>query len=345
MPVDRLARLEAITHRDPGGRGLASYRRGGEMLDAGQLRAAASQPGRIGPSSGDRHRVLAPGRRRVTAETDGPPGALFLARALAALRLDVTIVTDRYALPLVERREFANLDRVELVEFPLRRSTPEHANSDCGDQPCDCDAWIEAFLNSASWPASLTHLMAIERPRRATPPSRSSRSRAPTPCRASDLLPPFRPSAAIGATTCVVEPIDTLDRAAHLLFEAVGRRRPDVVTIGIGDGGNELGMGHYAWELLVAAMGGQQAGANRRPGRYPIRPGGRSERLGGLRLGPGHGPPARWATTGAGVDAAAAQALIEAIVAETQAVDGITLLRQPTVDALPLEVYLRPLVG
>ena len=30
---------------------------------------------------------------------------------------------------------------------------------------------------------------------------------------------------------------------AHLLFESVAKTRPDVRTIGIGDGGNELGMG------------------------------------------------------------------------------------------------------
>jgi hypothetical protein len=40
--------------------------------------------------------------------------------------------------------------------------------------------------------------------------------------------------------------ISALTRPAHLLFEAPGR--PE--TIGIGDGGNEIGMGRIAWDVI-----------------------------------------------------------------------------------------------
>ena len=45
---------------------------------------------------------------------------------------------------------------------------------------------------------------------------------------------------------------------AHLLFES---RPPGVVTIGIGDGGNEIGMGKLPWEVLRAniVLGGKIA--------------------------------------------------------------------------------------
>src|SRR3954453_23691286 len=73
--------LEAIVHRDPAARGLASYRLGGRALDHGQLqRAAADLAGRA-TSAPMVTGFCALADSGVTAETDGPPGALFLARA------------------------------------------------------------------------------------------------------------------------------------------------------------------------------------------------------------------------------------------------------------------------
>ncbi len=37
---------------------------------------------------------------------------------------------------------------------------------------------------------------------------------------------------------------------AHLLFEGASRLEPPVKTIGIGDGGNEIGMGKIAWDTI-----------------------------------------------------------------------------------------------
>ena len=37
---------------------------------------------------------------------------------------------------------------------------------------------------------------------------------------------------------------------AHWLFEVASRRVPPIITIGIGDGGNEIGMGKIPWEVI-----------------------------------------------------------------------------------------------
>ena len=37
---------------------------------------------------------------------------------------------------------------------------------------------------------------------------------------------------------------------AHALFEVPAQQRPRMLTIGIGDGGNEIGMGKIAWDVI-----------------------------------------------------------------------------------------------
>src|SRR5262249_38377548 len=37
---------------------------------------------------------------------------------------------------------------------------------------------------------------------------------------------------------------------AHLLFEQASRLEPPVTTLGIGDGGNEIGMGKIPWNII-----------------------------------------------------------------------------------------------
>lgn len=42
---------------------------------------------------------------------------------------------------------------------------------------------------------------------------------------------------------------------AHRIFERIVERRLPVATIGIGDGGNEIGMGRFEWSVLRSAIG------------------------------------------------------------------------------------------
>ncbi len=72
--------LRRAMHRDPGGRGLAGYRRHGKPLDSDPMRAAAldlaNRACKVAIVTG----FCAIAGEHVTAETDGPPGALFLRR-------------------------------------------------------------------------------------------------------------------------------------------------------------------------------------------------------------------------------------------------------------------------
>ncbi len=130
----------------------------------------------------------------------------------------------------------------------------------------------------------------------------------------------------------------------HRLFESIVRHSRPITTIGIGDGGNEIGMGRFAWETLVEAIGPESAG--------PI----------ACRIATDHailGGVSNWAAYALALalvrlrgvqnlardwNAAGQRDLIEHVVARTPAVDGLTLRREPTVDGLPLDMYLQPLV-
>jgi hypothetical protein len=53
--------------------------------------------------------------RAGASETDGPPGAYFIGRALKAMGFQVTYVSDHYSTPLFE----GLVDRTDIVEFPM----------------------------------------------------------------------------------------------------------------------------------------------------------------------------------------------------------------------------------
>jgi hypothetical protein len=171
------------------------------------------------------------------AETDGPLGALFLARALVPLDARVFFVTDPFCVPAL-RAGLAACgleDKVAIVELP---PAPERTTAkDYG----------KAFAEQAG---KLTHLVALERvgPSHATwslntqaksthqdlvqfrqevPEDQRDRCRT---MRGLDITPHMRP--------------------AHLLFEWANNWGRGIKTLGIGDGGNEIGMGCIPWRII-----------------------------------------------------------------------------------------------
>jgi hypothetical protein len=125
-------------------------------------------------------------------ETDGPPGATVLGRALRRLGARVRYVTDRTSVPLVEAALKTLDEPSDVIVFP---GGSEAARSVLASE-------------------KPTHLVAIERPGRN---------------RAGDYLNMRGVSVAAWNP-----PLDDF-------FVNRGKSRP--VTIGIGDGGNEIGMG------------------------------------------------------------------------------------------------------
>jgi hypothetical protein len=165
-------------------------------------------------------------------ETDGPLGALFLARALVPLGIKVCVVSDRFCeSALAAGLARANLGGgAELVTLPDTGFVTQ-----------------EVF---GKLPPRLTHLIALER----VGPNHTPESIAAQEANSDDAVRRFQEEV----------PAERRDRChtmrgrdvtpqmapAHWLFEVASRRVPPITTIGIGDGGNEIGMGKMPWEVI-----------------------------------------------------------------------------------------------
>ncbi len=139
--------------------------------------------------------------------------------------------------------------------------------------------------------------------------------------------------------------IDGHSAPLHLLFERLPTSHPTAHTIGIGDGGNEIGMGAIPWAELRRRLSGEQAG------RVPC------------RIACDFNIVAGTSNWGAMALAAGACLLrdrldvlqpwtrerhrewLEYLVANGPAVDGVTGRREATVDGLPFLTYIQPWEG
>ncbi len=321
--------LESLVHRDPAGRGLASFRRRCVALDHGQLRAAslhlAEHARRVAILTGFPVAL----DDRVTAETDGPPGALYLAKVLDLLEIETAIVTDRPARPLVEAGcRLMDLASSTVHEVP--RSTNEQHDG-------DFDAWMRKFLSS-DW----SHLIAIERPgpSHTSDSIRAQRRTSPAPMeRFLQVVPPEDRDA---CHTMRGDVIDAQTAPAHRLFDAIQSSNLPIATIGIGDGGNELGMGSFLWEDLVEAI------ATGEGARIACRVASDFALLAGTSNWGGYALALAVARL-RGLHAndhcltPAGQAEIIAAMIAAGGVDGRTRQGESTVDGLAMEAYLQPL--
>ena len=174
----RIASIENLIAQDPGGRNIFG------LVIADQLRLAAQSlrlAKRVGIVSGFYVPAASAG------ETDGPPGAKVLGRALAQLGVEVDYLTDEWNAPLFRALELEPITNVALY---LQQANP-------------------------------THLLSIERAGRTV----NGRYRN---MRGEDI-------------TAHTAPLDEL-------FLQAGRS--GLTTIGIGDGGNEIGMGRVFSDIL-----------------------------------------------------------------------------------------------
>ncbi len=282
-----LATLRDAVQTDPGGRGLATDPRDNLFTAcAGDFEAAcrsvAAARGTLGVVTGFYIAHADP----PCGETDGPLGAVFLARALTPLGVKVTLLTE----PFCHRALQAGLEACQL-------------------------AGQVAVISPPSSEIAFKHLVALERPG----PGSDGRCRN---MRGRDITAHTAP--------------------AHLLFETAARCDPPATTIGIGDGGNEIGMGKI--DLAVIRRNIPDGGLIRcrvptdylivagvsNWGAYALAAG--VFHLGGHRFDPALFDPAR------------ERELLELMVERGPLVDGTTGKRQATVDGLTFEEYAKPLV-
>ena len=273
-PVDHLLAL------DPGARGIAKFFQPGGALRAAQALRRAE---RVLITTGF---VVAPG----AAETDGPPGAALLGRALRTLGADVRYVTDDVTAPVLAASLGALGEREEVSCYPTDNGA------------------ARAVLDRER----PTHLIAIERPGRA-------RDGAYRNMRGVDVSAWNAP----------------LDELFLVSGRGINRRSLDryrAVTVGVGDGGNEIGMGNVHARFakgrgLAARIGSVVrvdhlvvAGVSNW-GAYGIVA--QLGRLAGRVLL--HTPDDE-------------RRLVAACV-KAGACDGVTRRREPTVDGMPLDVH------
>src|SRR5262245_51002264 len=170
-------------------------------------------------------------------ETDGPLGAVFLARALVPLGIRVVLLTDAFCTPaLAAGIGMAGLRKaVALVTLPPAGQFPT----------LTAEAYWEAVAERTG---RLTHLIALER----VGPSHTIESLA---AQSAESVETYRREVpAEHHDRChTMRGLDITDKMcpAHLLFEAGARKQAGVTTIGIGDGGNEIGMGTVPWATIA----------------------------------------------------------------------------------------------
>ena len=275
--------IDQLMALDPGGRGIAAFFvRGGATVAARALHRSR----RVLLTTGF---MVGPG----LPETDGPPGAACLGRALRALGAEVTYVTDAVALPPLQ----ASLKILGEPSAVLTFHVPHAAGG--GAEPGAARAAARRLLAEHK----PTHLVAIERPGRARDGHyRSARGQSLTEWNG---------------------PLDEL-------FLAAPAR---TVTVGIGDGGNEIGMGTvYARVARAGAV--FRAIASVVKVRHLV--------VAGVSNWGAYGVVtelARLAGRPLLHTAEEEEAMVRACV-DAGAVDGLTRRAEPTVDGLPLPAHI-----
>jgi hypothetical protein len=266
-------------------------------------------------------------------ETDGPLGALFLARALTPLGAKVHFATDPFCTRALEAGLSACglADIVPIITLP---STQESGILSSGD-------YTGRFLDQVSARVgSLTHLIALERAGPSHTPASVQSQAGSTPADCQRFLAEVPSLHYDRYHTMSGRDITAHMSPAHWLFEEVPKRLP-IKTIGIGDGGNEVGMGKILWEIIRRNIPGGGLVACRVPTDYLIVCGVSNWGAYGLAAGVRYlkGSPAA-------VELFASERereLLRIMVEKGPLVDGVSGQPSVTVDGLSFERYTEPL--
>lgn len=240
MADELIEQMESLIRRDPAARGLLADPMGVDSLGRGALlKAARSLAERTG------HVVLITGffipqAEPANAETDGPPGTALLAAVLQRLGHTVEIVTDELCQPVVAAAARG---------YQLSESIVQAAPVD----PMRFESWYSGYCQrlTQSRPA---HFIAVER-------VGASHDVNSVQQQSRDGDPPFAEFArkvpiAMQSRRYTMrgECLAAWSAPLERILEDHKRISPESRTIGIGDGGNEIGMGVFPWEVLTARL-------------------------------------------------------------------------------------------
>lgn len=329
MTTDELLlAIRAIIQEDVGNRGLRTVpddnlitATADDFVQACRCLAEAKDPA-VGVVTG----FFIPDAETRCGETDGPLGALFLARALAPLGMRIVLLTDAFCVPALG---------AGLAAAGLRKTVPLVTLPDSREfDPLTAEAYRQEVLARAG---RLTHLIAIER----VGPSHTLESLKAQPGSTGEWIARFQQDVPAEAQdrcqTMRGKDISENMCPAHWLFEG----NHGLKTIGIGDGGNEIGMGRIPWRIIETNIprGGQVA--CRIPTDHLIVCG--VSNWGGYGLAAGVrllkdqplGPDL--------FDTEQERSLLELMVQKGPLVDGVSGREEATVDGLSFERYVEPL--
>jgi D-glutamate cyclase len=260
-------------------------------------------------------------------ETDGPLGALFLARALTPLGIKVVLATDSFCAQALE---------VGLAAAGLRKTVPlvvlpsvEQAGS-----MSLMDYW-QSFIERTG---PLTHLIALERVGPSHTPESLQEQPGASIADIQQFLAEVPPEHHDRCHTMRGRDITASMSPAHRLFEVAGRKEHGLITIGIGDGGNEIGMGKIPWAVIRRNIPNGGLVACRITTDYLIVCGVSNWGAYGLAAGARH---LRGAPKDAELcDLDREKALLELMVEKGPLVDGVSGRPTVSVDGLPFERYV-----
>jgi hypothetical protein len=225
-------------------------------------------------------------------ETDGPLGALFLARAFSSLGIPIVIFTDAFCLPALE----IGLRCTGLSENSVRILPA---------------GWVEE--RDPPFSSSTTHLLALER----VGPSFDGRCRNMHGRDVTDEMAP-----------------------AHRPFEDARSKSP-IVTIGIGDGGNEIGMGKIAAATIARNIPNGERIACRVAADFLIVAG--VSNWGAYALAAGVALLRRQPLPNSLFDSEGERELLRLMVERGPLVDGVSGRQTVSVDGLSFDDYVAPL--
>lgn len=265
-------------------------------------------------------------------ETDGPLGAIFLARALQPLGSSVSLITDAdQTRPLTEGlREAGLTDRAGVRVLGLPRRMPQRA---------ECEEFWSRLRNGRH--QAQLHLIALER---VGPSHTLSSVRQPAGTLLNDVENFQREVPEAAWDRCYSmrgRDITEWIAPAHAWIEAATKDQVST-TIGIGDGGNEIGMGKIPWRVIRNNVPNGGRIACRVPTDYLLVAGisnwGAYALAAGVRL-------LRVAPWDRDLfDPEVERRILQAMVERGPLVDGVTGQQAVSVDGLPFEQYVRPLV-